>query len=226
MIKRTAAAVSLIAAILLSLLLSSCSFRDTALSLMGFDTYDYEGEQVIEELDPECEEVERLCEMTKMLSLNNPSLPEFTSSTEALRSCHDSILNYMPCTDFPKYMGNVELIEKVEAEYPELGLISVIPAKDFENFVYSFFGGNAKVDHKSGELFTYLDKADVYTSVISPIENNVKVSVISCERTERTYRLKFSCSLGEVTSPVYRALIVNREDGTSYFKSLVIEASN
>ena len=215
-------AIAALCIILACVMLSSCSLGNAILASMGFDTYDYEGEEVEEVLPNDCDEVREVAGMIKILSVNNPTLPTFDSSGEAVESCRDSILNYMMCTGFAKYTGNTELIEEAQAEYPELRLITVIPAGDFEDFVYTYFGGNAKVTNKSGELFIYLDKAEAYTSVTVPIESEIAVNVIACEKTERTYRLKFTCSLGDVTSHVYRALIVNREDGSSYFKSLKI----
>ena len=210
--------------IVLSLvMMSSCSLGDALLSAMGFDTYDYESESVLEVLSADSEEIPPLVEMIRILTVNNPYMPEFDSSSEALNRCRDAILNYMLCTGFAKYMGNTDLIEKAQSDYPELRLISVIPAKDFENCVYTYFGGNTKVSHKSGELFKYLEKSEAYTAVTVPIESNIKVEVIKCEKTAKTYRLKFKCSLDGVESPVYNALIVNREDGSSYFKSLKTE---
>ena len=211
-------------AVVLSLsLLSSCSLGDSLLSAMGFDTYDYEGEPVKENLDLQSEEVQKLCEMIKLLTVNNPVLSEFSSTGEAVDDCRDAILNYMLCTGFAKYMGNTELIDRVEEDYPQMSFITVIPASDFEDCVYTYFGGNAKVSHRSSELFVYLEDSEVYTAVTEPVESRIAVNAISCEKTERTYRFKFTCSLGEVTSPVYRALIVNRSDGSSYFKSLTSE---
>ena len=200
--------------------LCSCSLGDAFLSAMGFDTHDYEAEEVIDILPSDNDEVVKLCEMVKMLSVNDPVLPEFSSSGEAVEKCRDSVLNYMLCTEFAKYMGNNDLIEKVREHYPEFNLISVIPGEDFEDFVYTYFGGNAKLSHDSSELFTYLDKADAYTSVTVPVESSITFEVINCEKTERTYRFKFKCIAGDFKSPVYETLIINRSDGSSYFKWL------
>ena len=205
-----------------ALSLASCSLGDSFLAAMGFDTHDYGSEEIIETVSPDDKSVDALREMIKMLSINDPRLPEFSSSGEALDKCRDAILNYMLNTGFAKYTGNLDLIFAAQENYPELQLITVIPAEDFENCVYTYFGGNAKLSHRDSELFAYLEKADCYTAVTVPIENNVTVNVIRCERTERTYRLKFTCTLGGVTSPVYDALIVNRTDGSSYFKRLKI----
>ena len=208
-------ALSLCAAVL-----SSCSLSDTFLTLLGFDTYDYEGEEVIGYPDIDGDEVSSLCEMIKILSVNTPFLPEFDNAADAVSVCRDSILNYMLCTSFSKYSGNPELIQETKKEYPTLQIISVIPCEDFENCVYTYFGGNVKLSHKSSELFRYLEKDDAYTAVSVPIESSVVTNVISCEKTERTYRLRFTNTLGDITSPEYYAFIIRREDGSCYFKSL------
>ncbi len=215
--KRVILAVSLILSVMF---LSSCSLGDALLSAMGFDTYDYENEPVKETLTADSEEALKISEMIKLLTVNNPVLPEFDSPGEAVDGCRDAILNYMLCTGFAKYMGNTELIEKTEEEYPELRFITVIPCKDFEDCVYTYFGGNAKVSHRTSELFVYLEKSEAYTAVTVPVESRIRVNVISCEKTDKTCRMTFTCSLGDITSPVYRALVVNRSDGSSYFKSL------
>lgn len=190
---------------------------------MGFDTYDYESEEVLETLDVSAPEVESLCDLVKILSVNDPVLPEFDSSSEAVSSCRDAILNYMLCKGFAMYTGNKDLISKVEEKYPGIRIITVIPSSDFENCVYTYFGGNTKISHRSSELFTYLDEAEAYTSVTMPVESQLTVEPILCERTEKTYRFRFRCSHGDKTSPVYNALIINREDGSSYFKRLSYE---
>lgn len=213
-------AVCLLCFVLCAFLLCSCGVGDAVLSAMGFDTHDYAGEKVIDTLDTESDEVRDLCEMIKLLTVNNPILPEFTSSGDAISVCQDSVLNYMLCTGFAKYTGNPSLLEDAEREYPELRLITVIPSEDYENCVYTYFGGNAKISHNSSELFTYLEKVNAYTAVTVPIESNITVSPISCEKTARTYRFTFRCSLGDVTSPLYKALIVRREDGSCYFMTL------
>lgn len=212
------AVILLTACIMLSF--SSCGVSDALLSYLGFDTYDYEGEAVTANLSGDEAVIEKLTEMTKILTLNSPILPEFDKTSEAVSSCRDSVLNYMLCTGFSKYTGNPELMEAAEKEYPDLRIITVIPAEDFENFIYTYFGGNVKLSNESSELFTYLDKVDAYTAVSVPVENNVEISVISCEETARTYRFVFRNILGDLESPVYRALVIKREDGSLYFKSL------
>lgn len=213
---------SVVILLLCCFLLSSCALGDAFLRSLGFDTHDYENEAVITTHAADSEVITKLCEMVKMLSVNNPKVPEFENTGDAVSECRDSVLNYMVCTSFAKYTGNPELINEVSAAYPELQLITVIPAEDYEDTVYTFFGGNTKLSHKSATLFTYLDKVGSYTALTVPVEYEVTINVLSCEETENTYRLTFRNSLGEVTSPVYKALIIKREDGSCYFKNLKI----
>ena len=222
--KRSIAAAVLI--LITALLLSSCSLGDALLGAMGFDTHDYESEEVIEILPTDGEEVEELRDMIGLLTINDPDLPEFSSSGEALDVCRDAILNYLLCNGFAKYRGNNDLRKQVEEEYPQLKIISVIPSEDFENCVYTYFGGNAKVSHRDSEMFIYLESARAYTAVSVPVENEVKVEATLCEKTENTTRFVFRCSLGDKISPEYRAIVVNRKDGSSYFKSLVVNGNN
>lgn len=208
--------------ILCCLFMSSCALGDALLGALGFDTHDYENEAVIASHGADSETVEPLREMVKMLSVNNPTVPEFENSGDVVFECRDAVLNYMVCTSFAKYTGNPELINNVSDAYPELQVITVIPSEDYEDTVYTFFGGNTKLSHKSATLFTYLDKVGSYIALTVPVEYEVDINVLSCEETENTYRLTFKNTLGEVSSPIYKALIIKREDGSCYFKSLKI----
>lgn len=200
--------------------LTSCALGDLILSSLGFDTYDYEGESVISTPGADDEKVAEICEAVKMLSVNDPCIYEFESAGKAVSECRDAVLNYMLCTSFSKYTGNPELLNEAAELYPEFRIISLIPAVDLENFAYTYFG-DVKLTHESGKLFSYLEKAEAYSALTVPIESGITVSVISCEETEKTYRLTFQNSLGDVVSPVYRALVIKREDGSFYFKKIV-----
>lgn len=200
------------------LLFSSCALTDGVKSLLGFDTYDYEGEAVIGTVLSDSEEEQALEEMLRMLTVNSPYMPEFDSGAEAVEECRDAMLNYLLCTGFSMYTGNPTLLEEAETKYPELRIITVIPSEDFENFVYTHFGGNSKLTHESSELFTYLEAIFAYTAISVPVENNVSFEFITCEKTEKTYRFTFRASLGDTVSPMYKSLVVKREDGSMYFK--------
>lgn len=206
--------------LILSLSLASCNFGETVGSLLGFDTYDYESEAVVRSVEADSEEGQKVLELLKVLSINSPILPEFDKTSDAVEKCQDAILNYMLSTGFSKYTGNPSLMDEASRQYPGLRILTVIPAVDYENFVYTYFGGNTKLTHHSSDLFTYLDKVSCYSAISNPIVNNVKIDVSSFVRTSKTYKVVFSANLGEVTSPLYEALVIVREDDSMYFKYL------
>ncbi len=198
--------------------LSSCSVTNEFLATLGFDTHDYEGEAVIQTYDNESEKTEEIREMIRTLSINSPHIPTFDGSKDAVSKCRDSLLNYMLNTQYAKYTGNLDLLDKAIEEYPYLKVATVIPAQDFEDEAYRYFGGKQKVSNESGNLFTYLDKVSAYTTVTTPVESKIEIECISLEETVNTFRFKFRCSLGEETGENYFALIIKRADGSCYFK--------
>ncbi len=204
--------------ILLSVSLSSCGMVNEFLATLGFDTHDYDAEKIIESYESDSEKALELSEMVKTLTLNSPEIPTFSGTKEAISLCRDSLLNYMLDNNYTKYTGNLDLLDRASTEYPYLRVATIIPADDFENEAYRYFGGKQKVTNENGKLFTYLDKVDAYTTVTEPVENSIEVEVISLEETSRTFRLHFKCSLDEEESEEYFALIIKRADDSCYFK--------
>lgn len=198
--------------------LSSCSVKNEFLATLGFDTHDYEGEAVIQTYDGESEKAEEMREMIRTLSVNSPYIPTFDGSKDAVSKCRDSLLNYMLNTQYTKYTGNLDLLDKAIEEYPYLKVATVIPAEDFEDEAYRYFGGKQKVQNESGNLFTYLDKVSAYTTVTTPVESKIEIECIALEETINTFRFKFRCSLGDEISEDYFALIIKRADESCYFK--------
>lgn len=213
--KRIIAVLLLLAAMLS---LSSCKVTNEFLATLGFDTHDYEGEAVIETYDSESDKTEEMREMVRTLSINSPHIPTFDDSKDAVSKCRDSLLNYMLNTQYTKYTGNLDLLDKAIEEYPYLKVATVIPAEDFEDEAYRYFGGKQKVQNQSGNLFTYLDKVNAYTTVTTPVESKIEIECISLEETLNTFRFKFRCSLGDEASEDYFALIIKRADDSCYFK--------
>ncbi len=199
-------------------LLCSCGVTNEFLATLGFDTHDYEGEAVISTYDADSEKAKEIFKMVKTLSINSVDIPTFDGSKDAVSKCRDSLLNYMLNTHYTKYTGNLELLDKAVEQYPYLKMATVIPAEDFEDEAYRYFGGKQKVSNESGKLFTYLEKVDAYTTVTTPVENNVEIECISLEETINTFRLRFRCVLDEETSDEYFALIIKRADESCYFK--------
>ena len=210
--------IAVVLVIISVLSLSSCSVTNEFLATLGFDTHDYEGEAVIQTYDNESEKTEEIREMIRTLSINSPHIPTFDDSKDAVSKCRDSLLNYMLNTQYAKYTGNLELLDKAIEEYPYLKVATVIPAQDFEDEAYRYFGGKKKVNNESGYLFTYLDKVSAYTTVTTPVESKITIDSISLEETINTFRFKFRCTLGEEVSEDYFALIIKRADGSCYFK--------
>ena len=122
--------------------------------------------------------------------------------------------------NYGKYTGDIEKLDAAVAAYPRMQITNFIPAREFEETVYSVFGGTRKVTNESGRLFVYLDKVTGYTSVTILDTKPVDVSVKSLTETENTYRMRFSCSSESVTSPEYDAIFIKRDDGTVYFYSV------
>ncbi len=200
------------------LLLSSCSVTNEFLATLGFDTHDYEGEAVTEIYESDSEKADEIRDMVRTLSINSPHIPTFDGSKDAVEKCRDSLLNYMLNAHYTKYTGNIELLDKAIAEYPYLKMATVIPAEDFEDEAYRYFGGKQKVKNESGRLFTYLDKVEAYTTVTTPVESCIEVECISLEETENTFRFRFRCSLEDEIGDEYFALIIKRADDSCYFK--------
>lgn len=200
--------------------LFSCAISDRLTALIGYDTYDYMGEEVIGDVESDSETWLTIEGMLPMLTVDSAELPEFDGAAEAQELFRDSLLCFMLDRNFPMYAGNSALIGEVSAEYPEYDLLAAIPKEDFESMMYRYFGGSSKIDHGSTELFNYLDRADVYVPVSSPIGSSVDFTVLSAAETERSYRVSFSASAGGGELR-YFALVIKREDGSLYFRTLM-----
>ena len=198
--------------------LTSCGVVNEFFAKLGFDTHDYDGEAIIATFDADSDKAAELSEMVLTLSINSTELPIFNSTADGIEMCRDSLLNYMLVNNYTKYTGNLNLLDRAAAAYPYLKISTVIPADDFENEAYRYFGGKQKVENKNGKLFTYLDKIDSYTTVVEPSDNELNVRVISLEETEKTFRFRFRLEIDGTESDEYFALIIKRADNSCYFK--------
>lgn len=207
---------------MLMLVLTSCNAAEGMMSKLGFDTHNYRGEKTLATHIPDSETARKLAEMMGALSVNSPYLSPFSGAKEAAQVCRDAILNRMLAESYARYAGNTALLTKAAQSYPQMQISVLIPADDFESVVYATFGGSEKITNKNGEMFRYLDKIDAYTTAASPQQSSVVTTVTLCEETERTYRIRFRNTLGDVVSPEYFALIIKRDDGTMYVRSLEI----
>ena len=202
------------------LTLYGCGARDF-LSTLGFDTHDYEGEEIVETYDGDCEKAEELTNMLEVLTVNTPRIAPFDGANEAMKACRDAVLNYMLNREYAKYTGNITLMDQVKETYPQMQISAIIPADDFENFVYTYFGGKQKIKNITSTLFVYLEKVNAYITVAQPQENSIDYNIQKIEETQNTYRVYFTCSLHDEISPTYKTLIIKREDGNCYFRYLI-----
>lgn len=180
----------------------------------------YAEESVTREHYAESDIAHELCEMMRMLTVNSPIMPEFEGIGEAMEQCRDSVLYYMLTKNYGKYTGDIDRLDAAVAEYPQMQIMSLIPAREFEETVYTAFGGTRKISNESGRLFVYLDRIAAYTSVTMLDADPIEVDVISLGETENTYRMRCRCSADEVTSPEYQVIFIKRDDGTVYFHSV------
>lgn len=209
--------VCVLAVILMMAGLTSCGMNEFFATL-GFDTHDYEGEKIIAAHSPQSEIGEELADMVKILSINSATIPEFDGTTQAIECCRDAILNRMYSDNFARYAGNPTLIGDAEEIYPELNFSVVIPADDFENIAYKYFGGKEKITNKSGLKYEYVDGINGYITASKPVAWSVDIDVTKVEETENTFRLSFTCSEEGKNTHSYFALIIKRPDDSLYFK--------
>lgn len=186
----------------------------------GEDGSPYLSEEVISSVEKGSEKWTELSDLLGVLTVNSVDIPEFDSMRESVDYFRDSLLNYLCCKNYRKYAGNVELLNEIREDYPELDAIAAIRADEFESEMYRAFGGSIKITHRSTTLFTYLEKSDVYVPITSPVYGGCDLTLVSVEETENTYRIDFEATADEKTIP-YFALLVKRDDGSSYFSFLL-----
>ncbi len=203
-------------------ILTSCAPITELVDKLGFDTYDYHSETVHTTHDPDGALADALSDMLHILT---PTLIEFDSMSTAISAYRDTVLTYMLETEYARYSGNMALIEEAAEAYPEYQITQIIPAADFEATMYRYFGGSVKISHKDGNLFRYLKKVEAYISPSTPAPDLCEITMTSVEETLKTYRVRFTVTQGALPSASYFALIIKRDDGTTYFKELQKETT-
>lgn len=213
----------LIITVLLLLSLTSCTIADRIADKLGFDTYDYMGETVNTTHDTDGEIAKNIEDILEILVTDSTQLATFDNMGDAIKAYSDAVLTHMLETGYAKYSGNVDLINKAIAAYPEYSITQIIPQSEYEATMYRYFGGDVKITHRDGERFKYLSKVSAYISPVTPTESGLHPDVTYIAETDKTYRVKFIVAAedGEVDSPEYFALIIKRDDGTHYIKKLL-----
>ena len=223
--RRIRIAASLIAVMLSCIFLVSCMANANVIwvrGMLGYDVTDYEREETIATLATNDCRVEELCAMVDILAAGRgTSLEGFANTTEAVALYRDAILGYMLRQNYSLYTGNRGELDKVSEQYPQMQLSTVIPAKDFENTVFRYFGG-VSVKNANGALYSYLKRADCYTTPLQGQVYKTALAVECLEETQNTYRMRFVLSDDASSSSTYTAVFVKREDGSVYFRSLSV----
>ena len=200
----------------ITLSLTSCGLYD----LLGIDTHDYAREEAIATLENSGDIAREISDMISIMVENSPHLREFDNPSDAAELYRNGVLCHILERNYAKYNANIDLIEATRELYPTYELTTVIPAVDFEGTVYRYFGGTASVGNRSTDLFTYLDKVDAYVSVGIGVDNSADIEIAELYETENTYVCKFSTKMADTVSGPYTLLLMKRDDGTFYMKSL------
>ncbi len=200
--------------------MTSCGIIDR----LGFDTYDYMSEPITKVHETDGEKAELIIGLLDVIVTDSTSLSMFERMNEAINAYRDTVLLYMLETEYSKYSGNTDLIAKAMKEYPEYTISQIIPVSDFEATMYRYFGGSVKITHKDGARFKYLSKIGAYISPTTTESEQFYAELTELSETEKTYRVKFIVTNGEVKSGEYFALIIKRDDGTLYFKKVLAAA--
>lgn len=204
-------------AVLCLAMMTSCSIVTELVDKLGFDTYDYMSEEVHTTYDTDSDVAATLAGMIQILV---PTLSPFDNMNEAISAYRDAVLTYMLESEYARYSGNMTLIAQATEAYPEYQISEIIPAADFEATMYRYFGGSVKISHKDSSRFRYLSKVQAYIALSSPISDDSQVRITSIGETDKTWRVTFTVVQGQVESDPYFVLIIKRDDGTLYFKSL------
>ncbi len=192
---------------------------------LGFDTRSYSEESVIASRLGDTELEATLSDALRMLTMKEPYLAEFKSSSEAIRKCRDSVLNYMLDVNFSRYSGDIAFLDEAAQEYPHIKITTLIPAVEFSQTYYRYFGGATKISDESGEYFSYLDRLNAYTALSHPISPEFSAVFSRLDETENTYRATVHVTVDGVQSPKYDVTMIKREDGTLYFRSVIKSAA-
>lgn len=185
---------------------------------LGFDTRDFANEEIVASRLGDEELEKQISDCVAMLTMNEARLAEFSSSSEAMEKCRDSVLNRMLDTDFARYTGDIELLDRAAEEYPQIMVNNLIPAADFDRAFYRVFGGATKITRESGEYFSYLERIEAYTALSDPISPEFSVTYEKLDETENTFRASLFVTVNGKDSPLYDVLMRKREDGTVYFR--------
>lgn len=200
-----------------TLLLCSCqsSVYDKVCAVFGIDNTDYAGEDVIAVLSADDETVRSLSLFSKIVCFGE-SVITFDSFADVSGDYIDVVLNYLTGTFYSRYSADKNMMEKFSRAYPELNINTLIPLSDYENTVYTYFGGKRKATVRSTAMYSYLDKIDAFVLVGQTSDCDIDCTVHEATETEHTYRLTASFIKNNASFGVYDMIFLKRESGDPY----------
>ncbi len=156
-----------------------------------------------------------VCSVCECLGYSE-SIPCFDDWADVSEEYSLIILDYLATRYYTKYSADSKLFAALAEHYPTLSVSTMIPASDLENAVYRSFGGYERVTHKTLPEYSYLTKINAYLSVGNRDIQHSALSVLSCDETEDTYRLRASFE----NKGIYDIILVKRKDGDPYIISV------
>ena len=203
--------------IICTLFLCSCqsSIYDNICAVFGIDNTDYSAEDFIADLPLDDENVRFLSNEAKIVCFGD-NIITFESFTDAAGDYVDIVLNYLAGTYYSKYSADKTMMEKFSKAYPELNVNALIPLSDYENTVYTYFGGKRKATVRSTAMYSYLDKIDAFLLVGQTPDCSIDCTVHEAKETEHTYRLTVTLYKNSVSAGVYEMIFIKRDGGDPY----------
>ena len=198
-------------------LLCSCQggFTDAVCRILGIDNTDYAAEKADITLDLSDETAEKLAKMSVIICYGD-NIETFDSFAEKANEYVDITLNYLAGNYYSRYSADKAMMERFSKEYPELNMNALIPLNDYENTVYTYFGGGRKATVKSTALYSYLDKINAFVLVGQTPDYDIEYTLHSAEETENTYRITVSFTRNNVSAGTYDIIFLKREGGDPY----------
>ena len=184
-------------------------------SALGIDKKDYSKEAVTATIMDDDQLIARLAQSACIVCFGD-SIITFDSFRDRADAYVDVVLNYLAGTFYSRYSADRAMMDKFSREYPELHVNALIPVKDYENTVYTYFGGTRKATVRSTAMYTYLDRIDAFILVGRAPDITADCTVHEAEETENTYRLTVTFTKNNVSAGTYDVIFRKRGDGDPY----------
>ena len=203
--------------VICTLFLCSCqgAFYDSVCTVLGIDNTDYSAEETIAFLPADDENVKFLSDCAKIVCFGDRIIT-FDSFSDVADDYVDIVLNYLAGTFYSRYSADKDMMDRFSTEYPELNINALIPLSDYENTVYTYFGGKRKATVRSTAMYSYLDKISAFVLMGQTPDHDVDRTVHEASETEHTYKLTVSFKKDGVFAGVYEFIFLKREEGDPY----------